>query len=323
MIRIFRKVKAVFLKKVCYPFKEVRNRSMRKDETVFSRRGRSVLGGRNIGRYPVHDYRFFREAEPFRNWPLYVRSAGSGIWIRGCSRVREYSDSFSVELVTRGEFRFSQFGAEHRLKEGELCLVQLGTSSEMWCDTDEPAEKLFIALSGPLLPVILRSGKLDKMSVFRPEDPGWFRARFESAMTLLGTKPDGFARAASELAYEVLLALWSGRSREEYPEILTRVLRFMEEEISRPLGVEEICRKFRLSPVGLFRLFRKHIGISPINYLIRRRIEFAEELLLLSTYSIKEIADRVGYPNAHYFSGEFRRVTGMSPREYRGQNPVG
>ena len=140
-------------------------------------------------------------------------------------------------------------------------------------------------------------------------------------MTLLGTKPDGFARAASELAYEVLLALWSGRSREEYPEILTRVLRFMEEEISRPLGVEEICRKFRLSPVGLFRLFRKHIGISPINYLIRRRIEFAEELLLLSTYSIKEIADRVGYPNAHYFSGEFRRVTGMSPREYRGQNP--
>lgn len=321
MVRSFRKVKAVFYKKVRYPFKEVRNLTMRKEDTVFSRRGRSVLGGRNVGRYPVHEYRFFREAEPFRNWPLYIRSAGSGTWIRGCSRVREFSDSFSVELVTRGEFRFSQFGAAHRLKAGELCLVQLGTSSEMWCDADEPAEKLFIALSGPLLPVMLRSGKLDKMSVFRPEEPQWYKDRFELAMELLETKPEGFAQTASELAYEVLLALWTGRSRDEYPEILTRVLRFMEQEISRPLSVEEICRKFRLSPAGLFRLFKKHIGVSPINYLIERRIEFAGELLLLSTYSIKEVADRVGYPNAHYFSGEFRRITGMSPREYRQHQP--
>ena len=67
----------------------------------------------------------------------------------------------------------------------------------------------------------------------------------------------------------------------------------------------------------LMRLFRKHLGVSPLEYRNRLRIEEAKRHLAHSTLSMKEIAERLGYRNALYFSTAFRKRTGVSPSLYR------
>lgn len=63
--------------------------------------------------------------------------------------------------------------------------------------------------------------------------------------------------------------------------------------------------------------FSSAYGISPINYLLKQRVEHSRQLLETTDYSITQIAEASGFSSQNYFSQTFKKSTGMSPREYR------
>jgi AraC-like DNA-binding protein len=65
------------------------------------------------------------------------------------------------------------------------------------------------------------------------------------------------------------------------------------------------------------RVFKKHYGITPLQYVNELRMAEIKHLLHDTGFSISEIAEKNGYDNPGYFSRAFRKYTGMSPREYR------
>ncbi|MFN2507208.1 MAG: helix-turn-helix domain-containing protein [Chthoniobacterales bacterium] len=65
--------------------------------------------------------------------------------------------------------------------------------------------------------------------------------------------------------------------------------------------------------------FQTRIGVSPLRYLGRLRIQRAEELLEISTLSIKEISAEIGLNDVSHFVREFARTNGATPTEYRKQ----
>ena len=75
------------------------------------------------------------------------------------------------------------------------------------------------------------------------------------------------------------------------------------------------------NPGGAFStLFRAATGGGVVEYTKRLRMARARELLITSSRDIGDIADAVGYPDAFYFSRQFRTVHGCSPSEYRAAN---
>jgi len=74
-----------------------------------------------------------------------------------------------------------------------------------------------------------------------------------------------------------------------------------------------------LSPSHFSVVFSRETGETFIGYLTRKRIDKARELLRSSTLRTSEISDRIGYENPHYFSTVFKKITGLSPTEYRSQ----
>jgi YesN/AraC family two-component response regulator len=64
------------------------------------------------------------------------------------------------------------------------------------------------------------------------------------------------------------------------------------------------------------RLFKKYTGYSPIDYLTHLRMDRAKELIILSDYRLKSIAQSVGYQDEFYFSRIFKKVVGISPTEF-------
>ena len=90
------------------------------------------------------------------------------------------------------------------------------------------------------------------------------------------------------------------------------------EEITLP----RLAREVGLNPSYLSALFKREMGQSFMEFLTKVRIEKAKELLMLPGLKNQEIAEAVGYPNPHYFSRIFRRVTGLTPSDYRGQRPA-
>ncbi len=88
--------------------------------------------------------------------------------------------------------------------------------------------------------------------------------------------------------------------------------RFME-----PLSVAEVAEKLSINPDYLRQLFVRWTGEPPLNYLIRKRLDAACDLLRLNQQSTAAIASRVGIRNPYYFSRLFRKRFGTTPSEYR------
>lgn len=85
----------------------------------------------------------------------------------------------------------------------------------------------------------------------------------------------------------------------------------------RPLSIKSLAEIHGISLRSLNRRFRSITGQTPLAYLQRQRINSARELLLKTDMTIADIAATVGYEDASYFSGLFKRLVQISPQSYR------
>ena len=91
---------------------------------------------------------------------------------------------------------------------------------------------------------------------------------------------------------------------------------FLQENLAASLSLSQIAAGCSMSVSKLKLLFREKAGTGPIDYLIKLRIERAQHLIRKGEQNFTEIAEALGFASLHYFSRQFKRVTGMSPSEY-------
>lgn len=97
---------------------------------------------------------------------------------------------------------------------------------------------------------------------------------------------------------------------------LVLIKNYMTDHYNRDIQIKELEQVSGLSKNYILVLFRKHVGMSPMQYLTRIRINKAKELAIQSSLSISEIADRVGYSDVHTFGRMFKKKTGQSLTQF-------
>jgi transcriptional regulator GlxA family with amidase domain len=110
--------------------------------------------------------------------------------------------------------------------------------------------------------------------------------------------------------------------RREPPESranLAPLLEWMLENLDRPLDVEALAGRARVSPRTFARRFRQQTGTTPIQWLLTARVRRAQELLESGTAGIDEVATAVGFESPVTFRARFQRSVGLSPSVYRGR----
>ncbi|GAA2716819.1 MULTISPECIES: helix-turn-helix domain-containing protein [Streptomyces] len=101
------------------------------------------------------------------------------------------------------------------------------------------------------------------------------------------------------------------------PSALQPVLRWMEDNLHRPLTLADIAARANASVRTLNRHFRSQTGTTPLQWLLRARIHRARQLLETTTLSVAHIADRTGFGSPTTLRHHFTRHTGTSPQAYR------
>lgn len=104
---------------------------------------------------------------------------------------------------------------------------------------------------------------------------------------------------------------------EEQNPGISRSIQFMEQNLDKKLSLNEIAEEAGYSPSYLTTLFRKKTGYSPLSYFSHLKITKACEYLDFSKHKIKEISFLMGYTDPYYFSKDFQKKIGLSPRNYR------
>ena len=108
----------------------------------------------------------------------------------------------------------------------------------------------------------------------------------------------------------------------EAGDFLTGQIReFVRQNLSRALTLREIAAHFGFSPGYLSQIFSEREEMTLSDYIVGARISRAKELLNQTDRSITEILYSVGFNSPEHFSRTFRRLTGMSPRQYRKEGP--
>lgn len=98
---------------------------------------------------------------------------------------------------------------------------------------------------------------------------------------------------------------------------ISRVIKHVEDNYSNPICASSICENFKMNKCYFCRLFKRETGTTFIQYLNNFKIEKSKELLKNTNRSLLEITFDVGFSNQSYFSTTFKKITGVSPLDYR------
>jgi AraC-like DNA-binding protein len=98
---------------------------------------------------------------------------------------------------------------------------------------------------------------------------------------------------------------------------LAPALRYISEHVSEPLSSAMLAKAACMSVSWFQAAFKRQLGLSPMEYVKRCRLERASHLLISTDMSLQEIASQVGFKNPFHFSREFKRRFGTAPSVYR------
>lgn len=104
--------------------------------------------------------------------------------------------------------------------------------------------------------------------------------------------------------------------------LVKRAMKYAEEHSDLPLSYRDVAKEVFISPSYFLFLFKRETSLTFVDFLTSVRIEKAKLLLASTEKNITEIAYEVGFNNPNYFSSIFRKLAGMSPKEYRGDEKV-
>ena len=104
---------------------------------------------------------------------------------------------------------------------------------------------------------------------------------------------------------------------EEQNPGITRAIHFMEQNLDKKLTLEQIAEEAGYSASYFISIFSKNTNYSPLSYYSHLKIDKACEYLDFSKLKIKEISFLLAYTDPYYFSKDFQKKMGLSPRNYR------
>ncbi len=123
--------------------------------------------------------------------------------------------------------------------------------------------------------------------------------------------------ALSQPSVQVQLPVPEENTRSSQGEYIDIALQYINNNLNRDIRIEEISDAVGLNDKYFRSLFKKTMGMSPLQYLTQQRIETAATLLKTSAYTINEISEFVGFRDYREFSYLFKKKTGQSPSAFR------
>ena len=113
------------------------------------------------------------------------------------------------------------------------------------------------------------------------------------------------------------ITAFAGANRAVMPPQLMELLVYLNNNAGASITVADMARQMNMDESYFSRYFTKYLGVSPVKYLGRIRMEAARTLLFQSSRTVEEIAQHLGYANGFVLSKKFREYFGMSPTKYR------
>ncbi|QDU60302.1 HTH-type transcriptional activator RhaR [Planctomycetes bacterium Pan216] len=298
-------------------------------ETVQGREREQICRGTMAGDMPDPQFRFnvqfVEHREPF---PMHAHEYAELVFVLGGSALhRTDGEDFPINLgdvfVIKGAERHG-FGDPRRLK---LCNVMFDPESFFAGERDLECLMGFHALFD--LEPQSRGGRgfRSRLRLSASElaelQPLLVRMRTELEQRAEGWRT--LIRGHFLVLVSALARLYAQQSQNAQAPIvnMANVVSHIQRTFRGPLRIEELAKIAHLSPSQFRRNFKRTYQVTPVQFINELRVHEACELLRRPQAEIKRIAAETGFASSSFFATQFKRITGLSPSEYRRRHVSG
>jgi AraC-like DNA-binding protein len=230
---------------------------------------------------------------------------------------------YNLIFVTRGKVVWVIEGVDHPLETGGLVIVPPAVEHHAYSTTQKVTlesvhievtlpggQDLFLLVTPPRQQVVIGGSRLDT----------YLRGALAEYDRPVADQTRQYLPYWSPLIVQELLYDNAARGLLTYQNQDPLVLGVLEElnrRLTQPTTLEELADLAGFTAQHLNRVFRKALGMTPLQYLYRMRMEQAARLLRDDRQTIRAIAQAVGFDDPYYFSRMFRQHFKQSPAQYR------
>ncbi len=180
-----------------------------------------------------------------------------------------------------------------------------------------------VSCRGKRAPALHRELLGEHSVAFMPLHPDQIRSAFGQIITDAREQTEQSHHIAAcqlEILLRRLQPHAAGHSSSTHPQAYHTFMKcrqYIHQHAPALVSVEEIASACSVDPSYLGRLFKRFEKISPYQYLMQIKMNYAGGLLLNTHFPVQEIAEQMGYSDPFNFSRAFKRIQGRSPQQYR------
>lgn len=252
---------------------------------------------------------------------FYIQEAGQLRSLKSHINQREHLNSFLFLIVISGSGNFTYNSISLELNSGSCLLIDCNNPYSHQSNDIDPWELQWIHFNGKNVATYFNHFSLINPNfLFHPESINDFKTLVESCIAISNSNNVASEFLISKYLTDILTLCITENSVRQFHKKhnkIEQVKSYIDKYFMRKIPLSEISNEFFLSKFYLSREFKRFYGITIGDYINKRRITLAKELLRFTDKSIEEIASLCGIPDANYFTKVFHKIEDSSPREYR------
>lgn len=228
-------------------------------------------------------------------------------------------DHYLFHYVTQGKGTLSTPEGEVRVESGGLFLIRPGELTAYTADPEDPWVYYWVGFNGTEAHRLVNlTGFAHGERLLYPENGDAIREQLTRITNARGSTPAHEARMLGYLYLFLggLMSLSGGEKPTTSKQYVDKAVRFIGRNYSRDITICDVADFVGISESHLYRVFSREFSMAPAQFLMRYRIGEAAAMLRNTGLAIGEIAASVGFRDPLYFSRVFKRIKGVSPREY-------
>lgn len=226
----------------------------------------------------------------------------------------------SIAYVLEGQGTVTENEKTVRVKKGDVFILHAKNYHDYISDTDDPWILLWVQMSGPVVPDILRAYDLTNVILIPDFDLKDDIEKIRSIITY-NSDVETVDREGPRLFLDLIQKIHNelvSRSKIEHPPSAAELIRARIDDLPDGcITLDQLCEEFHFTKQHIIRIFKKRYNITPYEYILDRRISITKSLLKNTDLSMKEIAVQLKFYDCAHLTEFFQKRTGLSPSEYR------
>ena len=221
---------------------------------------------------------------------------------------------YLMHFIVSGKGSYRAQGKTCHLGAGQAFLIKPGESTYYQADETDPWEYMWVAFDGVDAPELVEKLELQGGYTGTAADPEEMRKDLEYINENLSASTGDLAVLGR--FYCAMAQLEKKRPTEDFDDsYISKATEYIHNNFIYPISIQEVADYIGIDRSYLYRLFMAKKGISPKKYLLSVRLNMAKTMLLQNRYSIAEIALSCGFSDPASFCNQFKKATGMTPRQ--------